>query len=29
MKKFDNYEVEKSIQSEIDLLQLILNKPNN
>ena len=29
MKKFDNYEVEKSIQSEIDLLQLIINKPNN
>ena len=29
MKKFDNYEVENSIQSEIDLLQLIINKPNN
>jgi hypothetical protein len=29
MKKFDTYEVENSIQSEIDLLQLIINKPNN
>lgn len=29
MKKFDIHEVENSIQSEIDLLQLIINKPNN
>ena len=29
MKKIDSYEVENSIQSEIDLLQLIINKPNN
>ena len=29
MKKFDNYKVENSIQSEIDLLQLIIKKPNN
>lgn len=29
MKKFDLPEVENSIQSEIDLLQLIINKPNN
>lgn len=29
MKKFDLPEVVNSIQSEIDLLQLIINKPNN
>lgn len=29
MKKIDSPEVENSIQSEIDLLQLIVKKPNN
>ncbi len=29
MKKIDSLEVENSIQSEIDLLQLIVKKPNN
>ncbi|WP_252832247.1 hypothetical protein [Acinetobacter parvus] len=27
MKKFNDYEVENSIQSEIDFLKLIINKP--